>query len=68
VLEGGRLRDVRWEGQGRRMVVELRGEAGPGVPTQATFRDFAAVTELVLNLESVDEVEAFPSEIWSPGD
>jgi hypothetical protein len=67
VLEGGRLRDVRWDGRGRRMEVELRGEAGFRLPTQATYRDFAAVMELVLNLESANEVEAFPPEIWTPG-
>jgi hypothetical protein len=67
VLEAGRLRDVRWEGGGRRMVVELRGQGGFGLPAQATYRDFAAVVELALNLEGVDEVESFPSEIWRPG-
>jgi hypothetical protein len=67
VLEGGRLRSARWDGAGRRMVVELRGETGPGLPTQATYRDFAAVAELMLNLESVDEVEPFSPDIWNPG-
>jgi hypothetical protein len=67
VLEGGRLRDVRWDGRGRRMVVELRGDGTHRLPAQATYRDFAAVTELVLNLESVDEVESYSPDIWRPG-
>jgi YD repeat-containing protein len=66
-LEAGRVREVRWDGARRRMVVELRGAAGLGLPTQAVYRDFAAVTELVLNLESVDAVESFPPDIWRPG-
>jgi hypothetical protein len=67
VLEGGLLRSVRWDGAGRRMTVELRGRAGYGLPTQAVFRDQAAVTELMLNLESVDEVDAHSPDIWWPG-
>jgi hypothetical protein len=68
VLEGGLLRSVRWDGAGRRMTVELRGQAGYGLPTQAVFRDQAAVTELMLNLESVDEVDAHSPDIWWPVD
>jgi hypothetical protein len=67
VLEGGALRSVRWDGAGRRMTVELRGQAGYNLPTQAVYRDQAAVTELMLNLESVDEVDAYSPDIWWPG-
>jgi hypothetical protein len=66
-LDDGRLRSARWDGQGRRMTVELRGQAGPGLPAQATYRDLATVTELILNVESVDETESFPPDIWWPG-
>jgi hypothetical protein len=68
VLEDGRLRSARWDGAGRRMAVELEGHAGMGLATQALYRDFAAVTELMLNLESVDEVDAYSSDIWWPRD
>lgn len=67
VIEGGRLRSARWDGPRQRMTVDLRGQAGYGLPTQATYRDLAAVTELMLNLESVDEVETFAPDIWRPG-
>lgn len=66
VVENGRLRSARWDGPGQRMSVDLRGEAGHGLPTQATYRDVTAVTELMLNLESVDEVEPFSPDIWRP--
>jgi hypothetical protein len=66
-LDDGRLRSARWDGQGRRMTVELRGQVGPGLPAQATYRDLATVTELILNVESVDETEPYPPDIWWPG-
>jgi hypothetical protein len=40
---------------------------GPGLPAQATYRDLATVTELILNVESVDETEPYPPDIWWPG-
>lgn len=67
VLEAGVLRSARWDGNGRRMAVDLRGAASSGVPAQAAFRDVTAAVELTLNLESVNEVEPFPSDIWTPG-
>jgi hypothetical protein len=67
VLEAGRLASARWDRAGRRLVVELRGQAPAGLPTQALYRDVVAVMELMLNLESVDEAEPFPPEIWYPG-
>lgn len=67
VIEGDRLRSARWEGRSQRMSVDLRGEAAHGLATQATYRDVTAVTELMLNLESVDEMEPFSPDIWRPG-
>jgi hypothetical protein len=67
VLEGARLRNARWDIPGRTLTVELRGEGPAGLPAQATYRDVAAYTELMLNLETVDEVEPFPPDIWTPG-
>jgi hypothetical protein len=66
-LEDGVLRSARWEGAGRRMIVELRGVASYGLPAQGVFRDVTAAVELTLNLESVDEVDPYPSDIWAPG-
>jgi hypothetical protein len=66
-LEQGRLWQVLWDGPGGRMVVELRGTADFGVPREALYRDLSAYTELMLNLESVDEVDPYPPETWTPG-
>lgn len=68
VLEDGRLRSAQWDDGGRRRTVELRGVASHNLPAQATYRDLAAVTELILNPETVDESEPYPPEIWRPGD
>lgn len=65
-LVEGRLRTARWEGAGRSMAVDLSGAVEPGLPRQAFYRDAAAGTELMLNLEEVDEVESYPPDIWTP--
>jgi hypothetical protein len=67
VLEEGRLRSAQWDGSGGRLAVDLRGQAPFRLPTRTVYRDAAAATELMLNLESVDEVEPHPPEIWTPG-
>ena len=67
-LEQGRLADVAWEGDGRRMNVELSGQAAEGLPAQAVFRDWSGYTELRISVEQVEEVDGFPADIWSPGD
>lgn len=66
-LVDGRLGNARWDGGGRRMAVDLSGVVEPGLPRQAFFRDASAGTELMLNLEEVDEVEPYPPDIWTPG-
>jgi hypothetical protein len=66
VLEDGRLRSVEWRGAGRRMVVELQG-ATHGLPRKSAYRDWSRNTELHIELESVEEVEPYPPEIWTPG-
>ena len=66
-LRGGRLVAAEWEGGDVRMDVRLSGSAAQGLPRQAVFRDWAGYTELELNLESVDEVEPYPPDIWTPG-
>ena len=66
-LEQGRLSQVQWEGDGRRMVVRLNGAGADGVPREAHYRDVSGYTELMLNRESVNEEEPFPSDIWTPG-
>ncbi len=46
------------------------GGAGPGggaaPPVRATYRDLADYRELELRLESVEHVDAFPTDIWRP--
>jgi hypothetical protein len=65
-LEGERLRSAEWRRRGGRMLVELEGEVG-GLPAAASYRDWANNTELHIELESVEEVEPYPTEIWTPG-
>jgi hypothetical protein len=65
-LEAGRLRAAEWRRAGGRMVVDLAGDAH-GLPGEATYRDWASNTELHLELETVEEVEPYPPEIWTPG-
>lgn len=66
-LDDGRLRQVVWDGPHGRMVVESSGRADFGLPKEAVYRDMSATTELMLNLERVDEVAAYPPETWNPG-
>lgn len=61
----GRLRSAEWRGGGRRMVVELTGVM-EGLPAAAAYRDWSRNTELHIELETVEEVEPYPSEIWTP--
>ncbi|MFO7893074.1 MAG: hypothetical protein R6U63_05015 [Longimicrobiales bacterium] len=65
-LEDGRLRSVEWRRSSGRMVVELQGHT-PGLPASASYRNWANNTELHIELESVEEVEPYPPEIWTPG-
>lgn len=67
-LEGGRLRGTRWDGGGRRMAVDLEGTMEPEVPSRAHYRDGSGNTELMLEVEQVDEVESYPEDIWVPVD
>lgn len=67
IVEEGRLRSAEWDdAAGRRHTVELNGVGAHGVPERVEYRDYAAFRELVLTLDQVDEVEAFPSDIWTP--
>lgn len=66
VLESGRLRSVEWRAAAGRMVVELAGVTA-GLPATATYRDWSRNTELHIELKSVEEVESYPPEIWTPG-
>ena len=61
-----RLRSV--ERLGRTGVLEsiqLSYGAG-GALEQARYRDWAAVRELILNVENITDVASFPSDIWNP--
>jgi hypothetical protein len=65
-LEGGRLRLVELEGGSSRVVVELKGDGAGGLPGEAVYRDWSGYTELMMNLEQVDEVDSYPPETWDP--
>ncbi len=65
-LEEGRLRTAEWRRDRGRMVVELADDVH-GLPGRAAYRDWANNTELHLELETVEEVEPYPPEIWTPG-
>lgn len=65
VFEAGRLRRVEWVGpDGSRRTVELTGAAAHGLPQRGTYRDWQEFRELTLTLTAVEEVDAFPSDIW----
>ena len=66
MLEGRRLRSVDWRGDGRRMVVELTGARG-SLPSEAAYRDWSQNTQLHTQLETVEEVDPYPPEIWTLG-
>ena len=66
LLEAGRLRRVEWNVGGRRYTVELEGTGPHGLPRKAVYRDWAAFTELTLDLDEVERVEPFAPDIWTP--
>ncbi|HEX7117646.1 MAG TPA: hypothetical protein VF212_02605 [Longimicrobiales bacterium] len=69
LVEGGRLRRAEWNSpDGGRYTVELEGQGAHGLPQRAVYRDWAAFTELTLELDEVERVESFPPEIWTPDD
>lgn len=65
-VEDGSLRTVEWRGGGRRMVVLLKGGAG-GLPDVSFYRDWSQNTELQTELETVEEVDPYPADIWTLG-
>lgn len=67
-LSSGRIErmDLR-DGSGAREEVRLRFGEGERFPREATYRHHGDVRELRLQLEDVQRVEVFPSDIWSPG-
>lgn len=68
ILEGERLRNVEWLGtDGGRRTVALEGAAAHGLPQRGTYRDWQEFRELTLTLTSVEEVDAFPADIWRVG-
>ena len=60
------LRYAEWlNGADGRRTVELEGTAGPGVPARAVYRDWLAFRELELSVKTIEEVEAFSSDVFS---
>lgn len=64
---GARVR--RAERSGRSGVLEsVRVEMSPqGEPARATYVERAAYRQLVLEMESIEDVASFPAAIWDPG-
>ncbi len=62
-----RLRRAEWTGPSGRQTVELDAGGPLGLPRKAVYRDWTAFRELTLTLDQADEVDAFPSAIWTPG-
>lgn len=63
-----RLHHVEWVGpDGSRRTVELAGEAAHRLPQRGTYRDWQEFRELALTLTTVEEVDAFPADIWRLG-
>jgi hypothetical protein len=57
----------RTTASGVREEVRLVREAGERFPREALYRNLRSTRELRLTLETVEYVEAFPSDIWNPG-
>jgi hypothetical protein len=65
-FDGQRLRHVEWQGpDGGKRTVELTGDAAHGLSARAVYRDWPAFRELTLSLDGVEQVDAFPTDIWS---
>ncbi len=54
--------------QGRSVLhrVSLDREAEWELPSEATYRNLASFRELKVTVESVEDVESYPADIWSP--
>ncbi len=57
----------RVSAQGVREDLRLTRDRGERFPREAVYRHHGATRELRLTLESVEYVEAFPSDVWNPG-
>jgi len=68
-LSGGRIeRMERSTEEGIREELRVRfGGADERFPRESTYRDLAAVRELRITMESVEHVESYPPEVWTPG-
>lgn len=66
ILEAGRMKRAEWNVGGRRYTVELEGTGPHGLPQKAVYRDWAAFTELRLELDEVERVESFAPDTWTP--
>jgi len=66
-LAGSRVQEMVRRSNGR-AVEELRLDMvdGERFPREATYRDLSQTRELRLTLESVEHVESYPSDTWTP--
>lgn len=71
LVYGIRGRQLRWieRRQNNQAVerVELVFEAASRFPLQATYRDLRAYRELRVRLDTIEDVESYPLDIWVPG-
>lgn len=66
-LRDGALVDAELRERGSAVQrVFVSGSGGAAFPAEATYRNLADYRELELTLESVEHVDAFPQDIWTP--
>jgi hypothetical protein len=64
-VQDDKLRYAEWlSGADGRRTVDLEGDGGFGLPQRALYRDWIAFRELELILTEIDEVDAFPDDIF----
>lgn len=65
--EGSRLATVRRVGKSNTLETVSLAYSPQGALARAEYRNWAAYRTLVLNIESVENVAAFPQATWNPG-
>jgi hypothetical protein len=68
-LAGERIRQIDRTGDsGSREELRVRfGESDERFPRESIYRDVSSVRELRITMESVEQVESFPPDVWNPG-
>jgi hypothetical protein len=68
-LSGGRIDRIdRTRESGAREELRVRfGASDERFPRESIYRDVGAVRELRITMESVEQVESYPPDVWNPG-